>query len=89
MKPIPASVSDKLETLQAKIQDHVELAQLCMEADGGNVHTPDLWINAGIRRSMQVLDGFTAMVRARNISSPELCCASKSTLRCVYLPVHA
>ena len=68
MKPIPASVSDKLDTLQAKIQDHVELAQLCMEADGGNVHTPDLWINAGIRRSMQVLDGFTAMVRARNIS---------------------
>ncbi|MGO9916323.1 MAG: hypothetical protein ACLQIB_16705 [Isosphaeraceae bacterium] len=68
MRPIPATVSGKLEALQGKIRDHVELAQLCMEADGGNVHTPDLWINAGIRRSMQILDGFTAMVRARNIS---------------------
>ncbi len=68
MKPIPASVADKLDALQCKIQDHIDVAQLCMEADGGNVHTPDLWINAGIRRSMQVLDGFIAMVRARNIS---------------------
>ncbi len=68
MKPIPASVSEKLDAFQGKIQEHVEVAQLCMEADGGNIHTPDLWINAGIRRSMQVQDGFTEMVRARNIS---------------------
>lgn len=68
MKPIPPAVFDKLDALHGKIQDHVHVAQLCMSADGGKVHTPDLWINAGIRRSMQVLDGFTSMVRARNIS---------------------
>ena len=68
MKPIPATVDQKLEKLQAKIPDHIELARLCIEANDGNVHSPDLWVNAAIRRSMQVLDGYVAMVRSRNLT---------------------
>jgi hypothetical protein len=68
MKPIPDSVVTKLEKLQGLIQTHIELAQLCIEANDGNVWSADLWFNAAIKRSIQVVDGFSEMVRRRNIS---------------------
>ena len=68
MKPIPDSVSDKLDKLHGTIKTHIEIAQLCVEADDGNVFFADLWINAAIKRSIQLVDGFVVMVRKRNVS---------------------
>jgi hypothetical protein len=61
-------VVTKLEKLQDLVQTHIELAQLCIEANDGNVWSADLWFNAAFKRSIQVLDGFSEMVRRRNIS---------------------
>jgi hypothetical protein len=66
MQPIPASVTEKLDRLESTLEAHLEVARLCIEANDGAVYPVDLWVNAAIRRSMQVLSGFTAMVRARN-----------------------
>ena len=66
MKPIQQSVLARLDRLETAAPEHIKLGQLCMEADDGNVFSADLWVNAALKRSLQVLDGFSAMVRARN-----------------------
>jgi hypothetical protein len=72
MEPIPPSVSREVELLRGKIKDHIQLAFLCIQAADGNTYNPDLWVNAAVRRSIQVLDGFATMVLARNLT----CCGA-------------
>jgi len=68
MEPIPPDVSRKIDLLRGTIATHLRLAALCVEAAGGNVYSPDLWINAATRRSIQMLDGFATMVSSRNMT---------------------
>jgi hypothetical protein len=69
MNPISPIVSRKVELLREKLDDHLRLAALCIQAACGNLYSPDLWVNAATRRSLQLLDGFATMILSRN-----LCC---------------
>jgi hypothetical protein len=66
VEPISPAVGEKLDHLRSQLRTHIDIAQRCIEADEGDVYPLDLWINAAIKRSMQVLSGFASMVRARN-----------------------
>src|SRR4051794_27955218 len=65
---ISISACDQLTRLRARIQQHAILAEKIHRAEGGRVYAADLWVSAGVRRSMQVIEGFAVMVETRNIS---------------------
>ena len=59
-------LSVALEALDGYKKIHLELAKRMIAADGGSVYPMDLFVGATLNRSLNTLDGFVSLIRARN-----------------------